>query len=134
MRVFVYGSLMQGFGNHRLLAKSLDLGFAVTVDHDYAMLDLGAFPGVIEGDAELCNAAICGEVYFVDEPTLARLDRLEGHPTYYRRELRPINQGGERRIAWIYLYQAGSGGRVIAPRQGLVSWRDYCNSARTGRP
>jgi len=28
--------------------------------------------------------AVAGEVYAVDEPTLAALDRLEGHPRFYR--------------------------------------------------
>jgi gamma-glutamylcyclotransferase (GGCT)/AIG2-like uncharacterized protein YtfP len=29
--------------------------------------------------------AVAGEVYEVDEATLAALDRLEGHPRFYRR-------------------------------------------------
>ena len=83
MKVFVYGSLLSGFGNHRLLEGSRLIGHAKTPP-GYRMHSLGGFPGVVPTG----NAVVHGEVYEVDAQTLAALDRLEGHPRFYRR--RPI--------------------------------------------
>lgn len=79
-RVFVYGSLLSGEPNHRVLASARRIGEARTAP-GFALHDLGAYPAMIEGGAH----AVAGEVYEVDAKTLARLDILEGHPRYYRR-------------------------------------------------
>lgn len=82
-RIFCYGTLMKGHGNHRLLLKETTkaLGKASTPSA-FTMVHLGGFPGIIRGG----ETSIQGEVYEVDAETLARLDRLEGHPDFYRRE------------------------------------------------
>ncbi len=97
-RVAVYGSLKQGFGNHRLLSDSLLLGVGDTPP-DYSMLSFGSYPGVIEGSDQ-----IKVEVYAVDDKTLNRLDNLEGHPTFYRREPTAIclEDTEEVTMAWMY--------------------------------
>ena len=77
--VFVYGTLKKGFGNHRLLTKAKFIANACIFDGK--MLDLGAFPALVEGDMD-----IEGELYEVDKATFAALDRLEGHPTFYKRK------------------------------------------------
>jgi gamma-glutamylaminecyclotransferase len=82
-RVFVYGSLRKGEFNHRLLAvpgARLIMARSRT-EPGYELRDLGAFPGMVRGGA----GAVIGEVYEVDEATLAALDRLEGHPRFYTR-------------------------------------------------
>jgi len=73
-RVFVYGTLLSGEPNHRLLADAELVGAART-EPDFDLVSLGAFPAMIAGGA----TAIAGEVYEVDRPTLDALDRLEGH-------------------------------------------------------
>jgi gamma-glutamylcyclotransferase (GGCT)/AIG2-like uncharacterized protein YtfP len=80
-RVFVYGTLRRGEGNHRLLLGARFVGEACTVQ-GFAMYNLGAFPGLVRASA----GSVAGEVYDVDAATLAALDRLEGVPTFYRRE------------------------------------------------
>jgi gamma-glutamylcyclotransferase (GGCT)/AIG2-like uncharacterized protein YtfP len=66
---------MSGQGNHRLIANTRFLGAARTAA-GFTLYDLGAFPGMVaEG-----SGAVEGEVYAIDDATLARLDRLEGHP------------------------------------------------------
>jgi gamma-glutamylcyclotransferase (GGCT)/AIG2-like uncharacterized protein YtfP len=77
---FVYGSLMRGMGNHRRLARARFLREAHTRPR-FTLRDLGAFPGMSSGG----TTRIRGEVYKVDEETLASLDQLEGHPRFYRR-------------------------------------------------
>jgi gamma-glutamylcyclotransferase (GGCT)/AIG2-like uncharacterized protein YtfP len=89
-RVFVYGSLMRGFGNHRVIARGEYVGQATT-EPRYRMYSLSAFPGVVSGGRQ----AIAGEVYLVDETTLAALDRLEGHPNFYRRTVIKLADGTE---------------------------------------
>lgn len=91
--VFVYGTLKQGFGNHRLLRNSKFLGKAET-QPIFTMISLGAFPAVlVDGDV-----AIKGEVYEVDENTMQQLDWLEGHPNFYRR----IQVSTTLGPAWMY--------------------------------
>jgi len=85
-RVFVYGSLLSGFGNHSRLETSKYVGNG-WLNHA-AMYDLGAFPAVHHGKEH--QGGVVGEVYEVDDLTLGSLDALEGHPNFYRRKLLPI--------------------------------------------
>ena len=79
-RVFVYGTLLRGETNHRFIARAALIGAAQTPP-TFTLYDLGFFPGLVVGGQH----AVAGEVYEVDEATLAELDRLEGHPRYYQR-------------------------------------------------
>ena len=77
-RVFVYGSLKRGFGNHGVIKDQTFIGKAVTIDNDWEMFSLGGFPGVVKG-----NKRILGEVYEVDDRGLSSLDELEGNGSFY---------------------------------------------------
>jgi gamma-glutamylcyclotransferase (GGCT)/AIG2-like uncharacterized protein YtfP len=82
INLFVYGTLMMGYGNHRLLESSVFLGKAVTCEK-YAMF-VNTFPFVNPNHP---RAKIHGEVYQVTtEADLKALDRLEGHPDWYIRK------------------------------------------------
>lgn len=87
-RVFVYGTLLSGERNHHLLAHARLVGEART-EPLFSLYDLGAFPGLVPRGSQ----AVAGEVYEVDEPTLAALDRLEGHPDFYRRASIALHDG-----------------------------------------
>lgn len=87
-RVFVYGTLLAGEPNHRVLAGARLVANART-EPAFELRDLGAFPGLVRGGAH----AVAGEVYEVDEATLAALDRLEGHPRSYRRTRIALDDG-----------------------------------------
>ena len=78
--VAVYGSLKQGFGNHRFLVGSNYIGDTLT-EARYTMYSLGGFPAVVP----IGDTSIMIEVYDVDDETLRRLDMLEGHPDFYHR-------------------------------------------------
>ncbi len=119
-RVFVYGSLLAGEPNHRVLASARFVAHARTRP-TFALHDLGAFPGVVAGGA----TAVVGEIYEVDGPTLDRLDRLEGHPHLYRREVIELEGGVE--LAYIYVYVA-SLGRARAISSG--DWRQHREQLR----
>ncbi|MDZ7697722.1 MAG: gamma-glutamylcyclotransferase family protein [Deltaproteobacteria bacterium] len=104
--VFLYGTLKRGFGNHHFLDGSRFLGKAIT-KKKYALYVSG-IPFVIENEPV---SQISGEVYEVDEDTLARLDRLEGHPDWYCRkwinlimERGSLNDVEKVNEAWIYFF------------------------------
>jgi ABC-type Fe3+ transport system substrate-binding protein/gamma-glutamylcyclotransferase (GGCT)/AIG2-like uncharacterized protein YtfP len=79
-RVFVYGTLLRGEPNHGLLARARFVAPGRTAP-SFELRNLGAFPGMLPGGSH----AVVGEVYDVAPATLAALDRLEGHPHYFRR-------------------------------------------------
>lgn len=86
--VFVYGTLRMGEYNSPLLGDARLIGDFKSAAK-YTMYDInGGFPAIIGGG----STQIVGEVYEVDDATLARLDRLEGHPNFYRRD--PIDVEG----------------------------------------
>jgi gamma-glutamylcyclotransferase (GGCT)/AIG2-like uncharacterized protein YtfP len=96
-RVAVYGSLRKGLGNHHILGLSSFLG-EVKEKVPAKMISLGGFPGLLKAEEE---ADLTYEVYKVTDSILDRLDRLEGHPSFYKRELIDTPLGE----AWIYWLQ-----------------------------
>ena len=96
MLVFVYGSLKRGFCNHGLLKDAKFIKHDQTKEAEYRMYSAGAFPMVSNGDKH-----IGGELYEVAEATLDRLDRLEGHPNWYKRE--QVYLQGHDAPAWMYV-------------------------------
>ncbi|MCG7865283.1 MAG: gamma-glutamylcyclotransferase [Candidatus Thiodiazotropha taylori] len=120
-RVFVYGTLRKNQVNHDLLSSAPYLG-----DHQtepvYKMFHLGSYPGVVKNG----STAISGEVYLVDTLTMSHLDRLEGYPHAYSRELIPTPWGQ----AWIYLYRGSLRDRQII-QTGV--WHDEINWRRWSR-
>lgn len=117
-RVLVYGSLKQGFGNHRLLEHVPCLDNNVTFTG--TMKSLGGYPCVTQHG----STVITGELYEVDDATLQRLDQLEGHPHYYERKIVETSAGP----AWIYLiddpsvYEGST--RLVHDGCWTESWRN----------
>ena len=107
MKVFVYGTLRKELGNHYLLQDSVFLGTGLTIDH-YAMFEssLGhSIPFVTKLNPTIKDFGVCieGELYEVDDLTLANLDRLEGHPGWYKREYVTIVSGNDTIQAMMYM-------------------------------
>ena len=90
--VFVYGTLKKGKSNHDLLKNSKFLNKAIL--NCATMHSLGHYPAIKNGLGH-----VHGEVYEVDAVTMDRLDRLEGHPVFYKREIVDLS-GGQK--AWTY--------------------------------
>lgn len=109
-RVFVYGTLLEGLHNHHLLEGSRKVGAGWSVEK-MVMRHKGV-PFVSRQEA-VC--VIRGEVYEVNAQTLRRLDKLEGHPTWYRREEIEVEvEGGPGGRAWVYLLgDMGEGATLI---------------------
>jgi gamma-glutamylcyclotransferase (GGCT)/AIG2-like uncharacterized protein YtfP len=95
--VAVYGTLKRGQSNHGLLSDSQFVSLGETLPN-YSLLEMGGYPGAIYGQQKLVV-----EVFSVSPEVLARLDQLEGHPSYYERKEIPITlPSGEIIKAWMY--------------------------------
>lgn len=102
MKVFVYGTLKRGEGNHGILVRSNAkfLAECETKHPDFLMFDTGYYPAVVPyPHSEGRGTTIKGEVYEVEH--LDNLDALEGYPDLYVRGQVPLSSGDN---AWIYLY------------------------------
>lgn len=98
--VFVYGTLLRGNSNHQhFLGQSRFLGRAVL--RGYALYNLGSYPGIVESHDDLVR----GELYEVDEPTLKRLNYLEGEGSLYALKTSSVEpEDGAKIEAGIYVY------------------------------
>lgn len=118
MKVFVYGTLKKGFGNHRCLDGAVFLGEAVTSEN-YLMHDSG-FPALRPSDKGL---GVLGEVYeFEDMKILERLDRLEGHPHLFERTdtVVVMTDEGEEADVQVYIGNENFSRRpVFEPKDGF---------------
>jgi gamma-glutamylcyclotransferase (GGCT)/AIG2-like uncharacterized protein YtfP len=119
-RVFVYGTLLRGLRNHHLLAGATFAGPART-ERRYTLYDMGGYPALVEGGA----TSVTGEIWEVDEATLAALDRLEQHPTWYER--RPLHLIGHIAVEGYLMPRTAVAGR---PRVASGDWRAH-QSRRT---
>lgn len=111
MKLLVYGTLKRGYSNHVILGDSELLGIT-TITSDLYLVDLGPFPAAIPGP-DMYN--IIGEVYEIDDETLARCDRLEGYPYFYNRS-RVETEFGE---AWIYHFSSSD---KHSPDEHITQW------------
>jgi len=96
--VSVYGTLRKGYGNNRLLTSSPLITTGKTADK--MVMHAAGIP-YVSRTQEVSKITV--EVYEVDDVTLSRLDGLEGHPRFYKRELTKIDgDDGVTREAWLY--------------------------------
>ena len=136
--VFVYGTLLSGFGNNRILehgcAELQGEGFT---KNRYQFYSNGSFPYVVQPnergtDWQGQRPKIIGELWLVDDDTFAQLDRLEGHPHHYTRERVPVIVAGVEREAWIYISNGSPYRQLQEVRDGDFrrSQQDYHRSLR----
>jgi gamma-glutamylcyclotransferase (GGCT)/AIG2-like uncharacterized protein YtfP len=97
--LFVYGSLKRGMANHPQLQQAGWVGCARL--EGLALYDLGPFPMAIACSEP--GIAIEGELYQVNAALLEQLDRFEGAPRLYQRELYRLSSG---EAVWVYVGRA----------------------------
>jgi len=136
--VFVYGTLQQGSYNNPVMTghqqKDARLVGPATTLQKFFMAD-GGFPRVstqVTGSFPVSERAtsyfgqIRGELWELNDSAFKACDRLESHPTFYRRAEVPVTLNGTRKrhVAWIYLivepfpaYQA-----MQKNRDGVLAW------------
>jgi gamma-glutamylaminecyclotransferase len=99
-RLFVYGTLKQGFGSHSLLDGAEYLGPCSTGPGHF-LLDCGNYPGMVRLAG---SKAVQGELYLVEH---------EGVPTLYTRE--SIELEGVEGEAEAYFYRRPMAGKALIP-------------------
>lgn len=99
--VFVYGTLMQGYGNHDLLSTSEFIGERTTED-TFILVDAIAFPYMLDVSGyDQYQKRVHGELYRMETSTvLQSLDYLESEGSHYHRRLIQTTEG---ETAWSYL-------------------------------
>ncbi len=96
--MMVYGTLMQGFGNHGYIQAQVFKGKCETINK-FALYTRG-IPFVYP-DEQI--STIKGELYEVHADALPFIDGLESHPNWYERKLTPVlTENGEELEAWLY--------------------------------
>lgn len=120
--VAVYGSLRQGLSNHPLLEGCPLLGTERV--SGFFMRSLGGFPAIFPSDK---GESITIELYEVEqESTMAHLDRLEGHPSWYKRQLIPTSQGE----AWVYVMTEAYNSQPVVEGGDWVNYLSSHSAAR----
>jgi gamma-glutamylcyclotransferase (GGCT)/AIG2-like uncharacterized protein YtfP len=130
-RVFVYGTLKRGYPNNPLLEGSEFLGEAVTVPTN-KMVET-SFPVIMPDPS---GKPVAGEIYTVDDATLARLDQLEREGRSYDRVIidatLPLSNGERLPTrAFIYVGREDRFGEMFARgplyeqanERGELDWR-----------
>lgn len=126
--VFVYGSLMSGLGNHKLLFNRYDKLEPSTLEgFDLYPVGVGCFPGIVRGEG-----TVKGELYYIKPHlyplTLLNLDSLEGYDprypkmgTYIREKVKVRTQEGQEVDAYVYVWN-----RPVVKEDRIEggSWRD----------
>jgi gamma-glutamylcyclotransferase (GGCT)/AIG2-like uncharacterized protein YtfP len=102
--LFVYGTLLAEYPNHRVIEGSRLLGSATT-NNLYTMHSNGYYPAITLQETH----KITGEVYELDEEMLfERVDSLEGYSpnrehNHYQRKLITVTlDSGKQVNAWVY--------------------------------
>lgn len=126
-KVFVYGTLLPGEPNARLLK-----GFDYTVAPDTVpgeLYDNGAYPFAVlgEGRGEI-HGAVYSFAYGDMEAVLARLDRLEGyfgldHPRNLYDRVDIVTENG----AWAWVYRTGRRRMAQVRRLPRIQGGDWRN-------
>ena len=110
IRVAVYGTLRKGESRNGVLSKSKFLGEGI-LPYYLPMFDLGPYPAVVQiVGFNTKSKQTKVEVYEIDEDTLTILDRIEGHPNFYKRKLVKIKRHGR---CWVYVLNDKHDGVLI---------------------
>ena len=113
--LFIYGSLKRGFHNHtHLLGVAKYAGLGATLEK-YALYVNGS-PAVIKHEK---ISKIFGELFVIHSLTLEDIDRIKGHPNWYRREkVEILAENGRVVLAWVYFFPKKRGELVEAGYYG----------------
>ena len=131
LKVVVYGSLIKGMGNHRVIDGSKLLSSEI-ISLPFEMIDMGSYPGLIRSK-DINDIQV--EVYEVDAQTYQRVEKLEGWPSFYDRELIETSVGAGD----IYFLDNNKGReytrypRVNKTAEGVFDWVKHLNKSQVSK-
>lgn len=105
-KIFVYGTLQRGMYNHFYMCdKYVENCTPATTKGKLHMVKCCTYPAMVPGDD-----TIKGELYSIKEDYLEECidacDMLEGHPTFYKREIvKVVDNEGNEHDAYTYIFQ-----------------------------
>ena len=128
-KVAVYGSLLEGLGNHGLLKRYIDIEEAELLGEDqteelFTMGSLagGYFPGLSE-DSKVNRIHV--EVYSISDAALHSVRRLEGYNTegtgLYNEKIIDTKFGK----SIIYIYNGGLPNAISPDKNNVVNWKAF---------
>ncbi len=104
-KLFVYGTLMRGYGNHRRFMPPSQAAFVSRASlTGFRMLNIGQFPAIVKSS----QGVIHGELYIMRDvyKLMPQLDKLEQHPHMYRRRVVHVTTADGAAVeAWVYVWQ-----------------------------
>lgn len=126
-KVFVYGTLKQGYSNNYLLNQAVFAGKATSLSPFYMVGKGMSFPYVLGKGYEFPNTKaqahfIKGEMYTVTDAVLARLDALEGCPSHYKRDTAWFKSSETGVMEECYIYVKTSVTEDDLSKEMLVEW------------
>jgi len=71
----------------------------------YRLIDMGSFPAAVPCDSK---CTVGGELIYVDDNTLEDFDRIEGAPSFYKREKVFVGTGNKTVEAEMYVVNKNS--------------------------
>lgn len=122
-KVFVYGTLKQGHGNHqRLLTNSTLVNMGSIEGFD--LYDLGCYPAIVPHKEVPLTDKVFGELYEVDDLTLTKLDGLEGYRGGYngfydRKTVQVTTVDGDVEDALVYFMRSKPNDNVSVILEGV---------------
>lgn len=121
--LFVYGTLMKGYGNNGMLATSIYEGPSRTLHSVYHMYECG-FP-IVSLTKDPRAGQIAGDLYLVTPENIEIIDNMEGHPYWYKRIRVPLIDGT---LAWMYVQPevdcVTCGYDLMETKGGVLSFKD----------
>lgn len=122
--VFVYGTLRRNHRHHDLLPSSTFIGDFRT-GTAYPRVVSTAYFGPVLLDIPGTGAPVCGEVYAVDDATLAALDKLENNDgvNYTRRAIKVTRVADPAATADAYVYLKCNGEGDMLTKQPIADRR-----------
>ncbi len=114
--IFVYGTLMRGERASGILGDCTYKGEYVL--SDYALYDLGPFPGIKEQEGE----EVIGEVYEIHDSVIPRMDHYEGEGELYKRTV--VNVKNEKECiddVYVYVYLGKVSGNIVRSKWSALN-------------
>lgn len=96
--IFVYGTLMQGEPAHSLIDSARFGGKFIL--KNCAMYNLGAYPGIKQKE----NENVIGELYYIDNEDLDKIDKYEGEGSLYKRRMITVSDKVSTVSCYAYFY------------------------------
>lgn len=124
----VYGSLLEGLGNHGVIGRYIPSGDAKLLgecqtEELFSMLNLHAYPGLLQ----IPESRIHVEVYALSDRAFESVRRLEGYNPngggLYKEHVTPTPFGNA--TIYIYNYSTTNDDPVPADKNNIVNWKTF---------